>query len=92
MKMYIVGVKEVHISTRIVEAESPEEARAIAAGEGLEIACEYSYTLDPSEFTVEEDNDDEEYVLPKPYASTVDENGKSFGVFFSNPTEDNDDD
>ena len=59
MKIYIVGVKEVHTSTRIVEADSPEQAREMAAGEGLEITCEYSYTLDPSEFTVEEDVDDD---------------------------------
>jgi hypothetical protein len=57
MKLYIVGVKEVHISTRLVEAETPEQAREEAASYGQEVSCEYSYTLDPSEFTVEEDHE-----------------------------------
>ena len=54
---YVVGIKEVHIRTVVVEADSPEEARALADSDCAEIDLEYAYTLDPSEYTVEVDED-----------------------------------
>jgi hypothetical protein len=52
---FLVGVREVHVSTVEVEAESPEEAmRLVQDGDGEEIMREYSHTLDPDLWTVEE--------------------------------------
>jgi len=55
MKKYYVLVSEVHVSTMEIEAETPEEAlEKVAEGEGDEIICEYSYTLEPDSWKVEE--------------------------------------
>lgn len=44
---YTVEVREVHVSSMEVEADSPEDAREkFKDGEGEEILCEYSHTLD----------------------------------------------
>ena len=55
-KKWYVGIREVHVSTRLVEAETAEEALAIAGHESDEVMCEYSHTLDPDTWTVEPDN------------------------------------
>ena len=52
-KYYLVGIREVHVSHRIVKADSLEEAEHDAGG-GTEIFCEYSHTLDPDTWTWEE--------------------------------------
>ncbi len=54
-KEYIVGIREVHVSSRKVLAENPEEAKEIAA-ENLdtEIMVEYSHTLNRNTWTTEE--------------------------------------
>lgn len=62
MKYYIVMVREVHVSHRRIgipeELASPEAAiREVARGDGDETYCEYSHTLDPDTWTVEEDTD-----------------------------------
>lgn len=53
---YLVGIREVHINTVEVEAETPAEAR-MKANEmicsGCECDLEYSHTLDPELWTVE---------------------------------------
>lgn len=55
MAKYYIGIREVHVSTVTVEAESEEEAlESAAAGEGEEVMLEYSHTMDRSHFTVEE--------------------------------------
>ena len=47
MPKYIVNRPELHYSILKIEAETPEEALALVKdGEGEEIACEYSHTLD----------------------------------------------
>lgn len=53
MKFYI-GIREVHVSTVVVEAESKEQA-IIKAKEGNchEVMCEYSHTLDSNTWSVE---------------------------------------
>lgn len=46
MATYLVGIREVHVSTVEVEADSEEEALEIAAeGESEEVMLEYSHTL-----------------------------------------------
>lgn len=55
---FLVGVREVHVSTMEIEAESPEEAmRLVKDGAGREVMCEYSHTLDPDLWTVEKDEE-----------------------------------
>ena len=49
---YKVLIPEVYISTRLVEAESPEEALEIA-GDETEISCEYSYSLEEEYWEIE---------------------------------------
>ena len=56
MARYYIGIREVHVSTVFVEADSEEEALDNAAnGEGEEVVLEYSHTMDREHFTVEED-------------------------------------
>ncbi len=59
MPKFHVGVREVHVSTREVEATSPEEALEKAGEIDLshEIMCEYSHTLDKEHWSVEEINE-----------------------------------
>lgn len=52
MTKYRVLIREVHVSHRIIEASSAEEALR-EAGEGTEVYLEYSHTLDPETWTVE---------------------------------------
>lgn len=55
---FLIGVREVHVSTMEVEAESPEAAvQMVKDGQGREIMCEYSHTLDSDLWTVEKDED-----------------------------------
>ena len=52
---YLVQVREVHISHREIEAESAEQALSFVADQdGEETFLEYSHTLDPDLWTVEE--------------------------------------
>lgn len=54
MPMYFVLVREVHVSHREVEADSPEQALDKAQqGEGDEVFLEYSHTMDRDTWTVE---------------------------------------
>lgn len=61
---FLVGVREVHISTMEIEAESAEQAlQKIRDGEGREVKTEYSHTIDPdgggaadNAWTVEKDD------------------------------------
>ena len=53
---YIVGIREVHVSHRVVEAQDPEQAKDIASRDlDTEVALEYSHTLDKDTWTVKED-------------------------------------
>ena len=53
MKFHVL-IREVHIRKKEVEADSAEEAVAkVKAGDGDEISCEYSHTLDWEAWTVE---------------------------------------
>ena len=56
MAIFHVEVREVHVSTRAVEAESAEEAiRKVKDGDDLEeLTCEYSHTLDDETWQVNE--------------------------------------
>jgi hypothetical protein len=45
-KTYAVFIKEVHVSTRIVDAYNEEEALELAGNASFEKSLEYSYTLD----------------------------------------------
>lgn len=57
MKKYLVFVREVHVSTVAVEAENEEEAANKAEdGEGKEIECVYSHTLEKDSWYVSEDD------------------------------------
>ena len=59
-KKFYVGIREVHVSTRMVEADTAEEAMALIVDgveDGDEVICEYSHTLDPETWTVEEADD-----------------------------------
>jgi len=54
MATYLVGIREVHVSTVEVEADSEEEALEIAAeGESEEVMLEYSHTLSRGHFSIE---------------------------------------
>jgi O-phosphoseryl-tRNA(Cys) synthetase len=49
MPTFRIAVREVHISTREIEAETAEEALRLykeGEDEGDEISCEYSHTLE----------------------------------------------
>jgi hypothetical protein len=54
MAIFHVEIREVHVSTRAVEADSAEEAiRKVKDCEELEeISCEYSHTLDSETWQV----------------------------------------
>jgi hypothetical protein len=57
VKKYTVAVREVHIQLVEVEAESASEAKIrVAKGEGdfLDNSLEYSHSLDPDTWTVDE--------------------------------------
>lgn len=57
MPRYTVLVREVHVSHRVVEAASPKEAiRRVEDGEGEEEFLEYSDTLNPDKWSVEDDD------------------------------------
>lgn len=52
--LFNVGIREVHVTTFEIEAESPEAAMEIAKQrKGREVMSEYSHTLDPETWTVE---------------------------------------
>jgi hypothetical protein len=54
MAVYIIGIREVHVSTVSVEADSEEEALDLAVdGAGEEIILEYSHTMDREHFSIE---------------------------------------
>ena len=54
-KKYIVGIREIHISSREVEASNPEEAINIAKRDlNTEVMVEYSHTMAENTWTVEE--------------------------------------
>ena len=54
-KMFYVSVREVHVAIHEVEAESAEAAmQAVKDGESSLIDLEFSRTLDPDTWTVEE--------------------------------------
>jgi len=54
MTTYYIGIREVHVSTVEVEADSEEEALNLAAdGAGEEVMLEYSHTLSRGHFSVE---------------------------------------
>jgi len=58
MTKYIVGIREVHVSYREVEANSIEEALEIAPGSlGDDERLEYSHTLDTDTWSVEEEKE-----------------------------------
>lgn len=57
MPKYIVGIREVWVSHREVESQNPEEAKRLANDE-YEMFNEYSHTLDPELWTVEEARDE----------------------------------
>ncbi len=55
MPKFHVNVREVHVSTREVKAESAEEAiRKVKDQDAEEVVCEYSHTLGEDTWTVEE--------------------------------------
>jgi len=60
-KPFVVLVREVHVSSRVVYATSPENAIEAVNNEEdeEEIACEYSHTLDPNTWTAREPYDGE---------------------------------
>jgi hypothetical protein len=54
MAKYYIGIREVHVSTVFVEADSEEEALDKAAeGESEEVMLEYSHTMDREHFTID---------------------------------------
>ena len=54
MAVYIIGIREIHVSTVSVEADSEEEALDLACdGAGEEIILEYSHTMDREHFSIE---------------------------------------
>ena len=54
-KVYYVQVREVHVSTREIVADSPEDAlEKVKDGEGDEITCEYSHTLDDDTWSIDD--------------------------------------
>ena len=55
---YIVLVREVHISHVLINAASEEEAITLVKdAEGEEVYSEYSHTLDPNTWTIENENE-----------------------------------
>ena len=53
-KVYLVGVREVHVSTMRISATTEEAAISkILEGEGEELMLEYSDTLDSENWTIE---------------------------------------
>lgn len=55
MPKYTVLVREVHVSHMEIEAENPEDAvDKVYNGDGNEVLCEYSHTLDSNEWTVDD--------------------------------------
>jgi len=62
MKRYFVNVREVHISIREVVASSQKEAiEKVDAGEGEALdGLEFSHTLAPEYWTVDEDEEVQE--------------------------------
>lgn len=55
--VYKVFAQEIHVSTVKVEANSEEDAiNRVGAGWGEEVACEYSYTLDPDTWSVKQED------------------------------------
>ena len=60
MAKFIVEIREVHVSSREVEASSAEEAIAkVKDGDGEEICCEYSHTLGDDTWSVTNADGDE---------------------------------
>ena len=61
MKKFIVSVREVHVQGYAIEAKNKDDAISRIAHEGegdiLEDRFEYSHTLDPETWTVEETKD-----------------------------------
>jgi hypothetical protein len=58
MPKYMVGVREVHIAHWSVEAANEQEAvELVEAQRGQEQFTEFSHTLDPEYWTVEQDDD-----------------------------------
>ena len=55
-KVFVVGIREVHVSHRRVVATSPEAAIE-KAGDAEELFCEYSHTLESDLWTVEQGKD-----------------------------------
>ena len=53
MPWFMVGIREVHESLRLVEGNNEEDAIERADDEGEEVTCEYSHTLDKGLRTVE---------------------------------------
>lgn len=51
---YRVLIREVHVSHRIVEASSRDEALELV-GDADEVFCEYSHTLPKETWTIEDD-------------------------------------
>lgn len=49
---FLVGIREVNVSTRLVEAENEEDAKKMAGG-APEITYEYSHTLGEETWSVE---------------------------------------
>lgn len=56
MKKYSVGIREIHVNTIEVEAETPKEAqeRAEAEAQSGTINLEYSHTMDRQYWSVDE--------------------------------------
>ena len=55
MTKYFVGKREVHVSTMEINADTPEEALLkVWDGDGEEVMCEYSHTLDSDSWSVED--------------------------------------
>jgi len=54
-KTFNVSIREVHVLTMVVDADTEEEAIALAHdGKGEELMVEYSHTLGKGETTLEE--------------------------------------
>jgi hypothetical protein len=58
MRTFIVAVREVHVSHVKIQVpdvcNGQDAIEAVWNGEGEEILCEYSHTLEPDYWTVEE--------------------------------------
>ncbi len=58
--IYCVLVREVHVSTMEIEAANPIEAiQKVKDGQGEEVICEYSHTLDPDTWSVDDEKGNE---------------------------------